>query len=510
MNVRGRVWRAVLFAVLLGAHVPTTLAWPLDGDGQGRPPIADGQILWLANGVGFCTADGDQGIPHLAPDGAGGMIAVWTDARSTANGVDIYAQRLNAVGTPLWAANGVVVSDAPNNQLEPQAISDGAGGVLVAWDDERPGGLAIFAQRLDDTGKTLWAADGISVTTGAADNLLAQLVPDGSGGAFVIWEQHANPDRFDTNLFAQRISAAGSPIWTTPVTITLALGEQFDAEATPDGSGGFIVAWADLRDAGDQNLYAQRLSASGVALWATDGVPVSSNPAVQGIGPIVADGHGGVFVAWYDYRSTGYLADAYLMRLTTSGDRAWPNDLPVVAALDLAEGPTDLIQDGSGGVILVAAASDASGVPGTDVLAQRVDAAGVFLWGAQPVNVTPWAEQQDFAVAVPDGRGGAYLAWVDKFSDPPGYDIMAQHLSEQGVPQWAGHGVAAVALSGVQDNARVISDGAQGLIVAWQDYRNDPDNPDLFAQRISDLHQLIFPLMRKHSGQAQGHANEEK
>lgn len=498
MSVLRGKGRAALAVVLLIAALNPAFASPSEDDDPPRSSAVGGQVLWQTNGVALSLADDYQGAPRLAPDGAGGVIAVWTDTRPTADGADIYAQRLDAAGTALWAANGIPVASAANNQTEPQAISDGAGGALVAWNDERGARIAVYAQRLDPAGKALWAGAGISVTAGASDFLLAQLVPDGSGGAFVIWEEDANPDRFDTNLFAQRISATGALQFTAPVTITVAPGEQFDAVATADGSGGCIVVWADLRDAGDQNLYAQRIAGNGAILWTAAGAAVSTDPALQGVGPIVADGQGGVFVSWYDLRSSGTLADAYLMRVTAAGARAWLNDLPVMASSALTERPTDLVADGSGGVILVAAASDPGNPAAGDVVAQRVDADAALLWGAQPVTVTLWAEQQDSAAATPDGHGGVYLAWRDRFNDLSG-DIMAQHLNDLGAAQWAGHGVEIVTLTGAQDNLRVIGDDAQGLIVAWQDYRSAPNHPDLFAQRVSDRYQIIFPLIRKHS-----------
>lgn len=499
MSKQHRLWCVALIAALLCAHPGTSLAFPLAESADLPLPANAGRILWPLNGVGFCVSDGYQGFPRLVSDGLHGAIAVWADARPAANGLDIYAQRLGAEGAPLWAANGIPVSAADNDQTEPQAISDGSGGALVAWNDQRSGAAAIYAQRVDSTGAALWAAGGLSVVTGSADYLLSALLSDGSGGAFVIWEAHVGQERLDTNLFAQRLSPAGALLWTTPATITLAAGEQYDPTAAPDGSGGFIVAWADLRNPADQNLYAQRISASGAALWAADGVAVSSDPAFQRLGYLTSDGQGGAFVAWADFRASASMADAYLMRLTASGARAWVNDLPVAAAADLAEEPSDLVADDSGGAILMVAAADASGAAGADLLAQRVDAAGAFVWGPQPLNVTPWPEQQTLAAAIPDGRGGVYLAWSDKFANAPSDDMMTQHLDSQGAPQWSGHGVAVVTLPGMQDRPRLLSDGARGVIVGWQDYRNDAENPDLYAQRISDINQAIFPLIRNNS-----------
>jgi hypothetical protein len=62
------------------------------------------------------------------PDGAGGAFVVWQDDRGT--GVDLYAQRMNGNGQPLWPEAGVAVCTADGAQTNPVLISDGAGGCL--------------------------------------------------------------------------------------------------------------------------------------------------------------------------------------------------------------------------------------------------------------------------------------------------------------------------------------------------------------------------------------------
>ena len=50
-------------------------------------------------------------VPEFT-DGAGGAIIVWADERWGTADVDIYAQRIDGSGSPLWAANGAPVCTA--------------------------------------------------------------------------------------------------------------------------------------------------------------------------------------------------------------------------------------------------------------------------------------------------------------------------------------------------------------------------------------------------------------
>ncbi|HTP79121.1 MAG TPA: hypothetical protein VMM57_01815, partial [Bacteroidota bacterium] len=54
----------------------------------------------------ICTATNNQDSPTIVSDGSGGAIITWEDHRNGTDN-DIYAQRINAAGTPQWTSNGV-------------------------------------------------------------------------------------------------------------------------------------------------------------------------------------------------------------------------------------------------------------------------------------------------------------------------------------------------------------------------------------------------------------------
>src|SRR5688572_26445503 len=116
-------------------------------------PPRPSQAQWRVDGAPICTADRDQSIPAIIPDGQGGAILTWQDYRgwpTTYHG--LYAQRMDAGGVPKWSANGVALCTAPSDQLSPSIASDGAGGAIVTWVDDRHSSLTdfdIYAQRVD-------------------------------------------------------------------------------------------------------------------------------------------------------------------------------------------------------------------------------------------------------------------------------------------------------------------------------------------------------------------------
>ncbi len=463
-----------------------------------------GKVYWQFDGIPLYLTSGLPGSPQLTTDGANGAIAVWHDCHSSTADCDIFAQRLNGSdGGLVWGASGMPVNTELGVQGSPKIISDGLGGAFIAWTDYRNHvDYSVYAQRLNSDGKQLWTEEGIPVAIASGNQVVMGLVSDATGGAFIIWGEWFEPPGTiptDINLFAQHIDRSGKLLWTVPVTITAASGIQDYSDSSSDNLGGFLVTWTDWSDENDLDIYAQRISADGNSVWMIDGSIITNNSARQRAGYIVPDEKGGAFVTWYDFRSNHNRADAFMQRMTSTGTPAWTTDLPVVAMVDFAEGPTDLIVDGNGGSILIANRSY-SGAVEVDVVAQRIGVDGQLIWGENPVNVTDWEAQQDFGKAVSDNNGGAYIVWLDASSDEHAYDIWAQHLGSDGNLLWSEHGIQVVGEDGLQGLPTVISDNENGIIVAWRDYRFDPDVPDLYAQRVGDVllqNHYFLPIVRK-------------
>jgi len=249
---------------------------------------AAGAPQWSAGGVALCTAADNQYYPTIASDGAGGAIATWWDNRSATGYFDIYAQRVNAAGVPQWTSDGLALCTAPNNQIIPTIVSDGAGGAIVTWQDDRGAAGYIYAQRVNAAGVPQWTADGVALSTATAAGKGSSpvIASDGAGGAIVAWlSGPGGPGSY--YIYAQRVDAAGAPQWT--VDGVLCAGQSCNPPTiASDGAGGAIVTWQDNRSGAD--IYAQRVYGSGgVAAVSPPGAPArfqllapSPNPSRDG------------------------------------------------------------------------------------------------------------------------------------------------------------------------------------------------------------------------------------
>jgi hypothetical protein len=368
---------------------------------------ASGAILWRYNGTLVCGAGGRQDLPVLAADGAGGIVVAWRDYRADTDG-DIYAQRIGPDGSQLWAFNGVPVCTAVGQQVAPVIAVDSVGGspasVVIAWEDDRAQ-PRIYAQRLDPSGVPQWEANGRPVTTSLAPQFEPAIVTGGPFGTILAWSQQGDSGY---DIFAGFLGHAGQPLWDPAgAAICVAAGDQYHPIAVSDSASGAWFAWEDDRGA-SIGVYAQRVTLPGFFVLGQGGVPVCPFGADQLAPAAVADGRGGLLVAWGDARVG---SDIYAQRLDPAGARLWPASGEVVCDGYGTHAFPSIAADGLGGA-LVAWEDERAGT-GTDIYAQRMDSLGTATWAAGGTGIcTASANQfQPALVSTPDTVG--VVVWMD-------------------------------------------------------------------------------------------------
>ncbi|HET9252838.1 MAG TPA: FlgD immunoglobulin-like domain containing protein [Candidatus Eisenbacteria bacterium] len=436
---------------------------------------------WATFGNQAATAVQNQVNAQAVSDGAGGMIIVWQDFRSGV--ADIYAQRFDASGTKLWGDGGLAVCTETLGQEAPVLTSDGAGGAVIAWQDLRSGaGYDIWAQAVTPAGALKWAPAGVAICTASGNQVLEVITTDAAGGAIIAWRDGRG---VAADVYAQRVSSTGTPLWTGDgVAVCTATGQQNDISIVSNGQGGAFLAWRDPRNGTSNNdIYAQALNSSGTPLWTADGVVVTN--AVQNqIDPSISyDGNLGVLIAWQDTRNaTDY--DIYAQRLNSTGTALWTPNGVQACDVDSAQSAPIVVSDGARGAIL--AWTDAR-VSRPDIYAQRLDSLGTRLWGGlNGVAVCSADSGQFIKTLIADKTGGAIVGWDDERGAGNDEDIYAQALSPTGTVRWTANGVKIATGSGTRRLTTSAPDGYGGALFAWEDFRNGATS-DVFGLRVTSV-----------------------
>lgn len=235
-------------------------------------------------------------------------------------------------------------------------------------------------------------------------------------------------------------------------------------QAVSDDAGGAIAGWQN-----DSGIYLQRIDQTGQVLWEKGGVKVSqvtnnfdayAPPEVQF--ELTADGLGGAIVTWADTRN--------LKR--ENGEQIYFDPIPVYS--------------------------------------QRVDKDGSILWGSDGVTTGVTAQIGEFPEMVTDGTGSAIFAWDDSQTYYKALHddfLRLQKFSPQGKPQWGTVGVLVTASSPYRPvtaaetatgekgaymrtrptydgKQKLVSDGADGVFVLWEEQQASITQRNAYAQHI--------------------------
>ncbi len=440
------------------------------------------QPVWATYGLLINDTPGNtpQQNPRILSDDEGGYILVWEDGR--AGYQDIYAQKIDESGKSLWAKNGAAVCAADGNQNFPQLVSGGRGEAIIVWQDYRNGNSDIFAQKMDYAGAPLWQADGVAVCKAPAGQFAPQLIPDGSGGAIIVWHDYRSGKGED--IYAQRVDASGNPLWEIDgVPISTAPGTQWYPQIASDGSGGAILVWADGRaSSSDNNIYAQRVDPSGNTLWEKDGKPVCSADSNQER-PMILLVDGGAIVAWNDSR--GGNADIYAQKIDLEGNANWQKDGVAACSFPYTQQDPKLAPDGAGGVIVVWADDR---VEESDIYGQRIYNDGSIAWqeNGRPICWMPGKQKNPQIVKLKTEDW--FVVWEDERYRH--IDLFSQKINNAGTPVWPQAGVPLAATRKDQESPVAALTPAGNVIVGWKD--NRLGNYDIYAQKISPEGSLLW------------------
>lgn len=341
-----------------------------------------GDFDWTADGSRIASGNGDQIHPSIRVSSGGLLVAFETrqDNLTFLNGV--YFQRVSDYGTGVLLSGGVSVSEYTTDQMPVMAFSQTSGLIIAFQRSDGNNHYSYYAQKINTaTGARMWPQDAFIDYTDATITFNGShgmaMIPDGGTGAYYSWtftyggDGHywgailcgrllsdgtkswtrvnatfqdlgsndvlscvvpaTNPSGAtivwtdykqhrvmavrlqDNSVVPQGWSGTGNLVANTPLTAPVGL------KVLGDGSGGFLATWSDSRNP-SEDIYAQKMTGSGVYGWGVNGLALTLANGAQDLPGIATDGSGGALVAWQDQRSGQW--DIYGQRVTSTGQIA--------------------------------------------------------------------------------------------------------------------------------------------------------------------------------------------
>ena len=243
-----------------------------------------GVLLW-GGGAGVSVAPTSNSYTAgamVAGDNGSAEVVLQTSGSFSANR-RVHAQKLDSnSGAQVWNAGSPIVVQVAN-QLQignfASAVSDGSGGIVIAWYEVPNGAFMCRAQRIDSAGVTRFSPGGSPVATSAGRlRTSPDLAFDPVTSSTYVFYSESDTNQTSWSVYGQKFDSIGTAEWgPTGLELFPLAPDQTSFVRATQTPGGVMAAWFLATNAAGttQTLHAVRVLAD--ATIAGSPVVVDSN-----------------------------------------------------------------------------------------------------------------------------------------------------------------------------------------------------------------------------------------
>jgi len=289
--------------------------------------------------------------------------------------------------------------------------------------------------------------------------------------------------------------------WSSDPSVNLAVCDTSGSQELPKigatSDGGCYVSWFDTRS-GAYRVYLQRLDAQGVKQWATNGLLISANPQNTSLVDydLAVDDSNYAVVVFTDIRNGGQI-EPFAYRISPQGTFAWgANGVALSTSSSTFQANPKVVKTSDDNFVFTWIFSSTP----RKVALQRLNAAGVKQWGTDPILLSgTGTELLDYPSIVISDNGSVILlmsGYTGTFLNPQNYRLYTQKYSPAGAPMWGSVPDTVYALGRVSGFfvPKLIPDGNNGAFYVWHDDRNNTGSSFSNVQHITPTDAKLFPV----------------
>lgn len=211
------------------------------------------------------------------------------------------------VWKPVWGLSGAALTGTDSTKWSVRVAADGAGGAVVAWEDNRGRKACcrdtrdIYMQRLDGTGAKVWGPSDVQVAGTEDGEEILGLYPCAEGRFLIAWRQgyHSIRAAVVDLQGTVREDEDGEPVTACEPGGTLEFGGK--TPLAPDGeSPAVLLAWAQVAENGIRAVKAAVLRAGNSVPEAGDAQLVAEGTALHVAGVSACRGGGWLVLYWQE------------------------------------------------------------------------------------------------------------------------------------------------------------------------------------------------------------------
>ncbi len=498
---------------------------------------SDGNLLWGEEGIIVFESNYylNRDSVILKEDIANGCILSWTDYDYNYHECKFFVQRLNSNGDFLFGDDGLILYVTSNYGISSSlAITDqryyfcwldnlnnftslahqiideegniyleengeemfvGLSGTssnlqmlsnednpIMIWIDYRNG--RIYLQILNSDGSTVFAEDGIPITTisQSDQNDLDAVYGENSGTITAVWSENKIEN---DQIFAQGIDTSGNYLWSDSTGIALTTSDNYSYNpqiSSKDNSGTdeYYIGWEDFTDFMNPVIYGQKII-DGEKQWGEYGIQIAGGDYAFNEMINVIDR----FFIWSELNWPILHMKVKLVDENGNTAQGWPENGLLITGNSYyyANCKVELIPSG-----LLITWEEYDGQE-EQIYGQILDYDGNILWQEGGIPLIEGNYLEYFDVLYNDS---IYLVW-NQYTDDQQFNYYMQKFDEDGEVLWQDGGIQISYFNFGSSSEPVLTSVENDILVVWE-HRYEDEYSQIKAQLVSPYGDLQYNL----------------
>ncbi|MCX7785764.1 MAG: T9SS type A sorting domain-containing protein [candidate division WOR-3 bacterium] len=400
-------------------------------------------------------------------------FVVWYDMRND----DIYGARVSRNGV-LLDTLGIPICTEDDWQGYPSVAFDGTN-YFVVWSDFRNWDYDIYGARVSPSGVVL-DPQGIPICTAYDYQDVPAIKFDGTN-YLVAWNDYRSD--FNGDIYATRVTPTGVVLDPQGIPVSTASFQQFIFRGIGFDGTNYLITWLDDRD-GDEyyDVYGARMTRAGIVLD-PDGIPISVAPNSQILPRVAFDGTN-YLVVWCDDRLVYEEYRIFGARVSPSGVVLDPQGIQITQNFGVYPA---IVYNGTNYFVVW---TELNYWWEGDIYGARVSTAGVVL-DPQGLPISTTQSDQWLPSIVIDNLNDMryFITWSD-FRSWNNYDIYGARMQVQGTVLDPEGILLTYGYSSPEQYEPAVAFDGTNYFVVWSDSRN---GNSIYGSRVTPSGIVLDP-----------------
>lgn len=289
-----------------------------------------GSFVWGEDGIALSNSTAFNVSPKVTVTAAGNAVFAWQADDA------LIMQKVSPTGSPLWGSNGITISTSGITFSWPQLIPVSTDEVILKYFQDTGSFPSItrniYAQRYDADGDPVWSSAAV-VTNMGGIVAWTQVLPfenDGSDGFYIAWHDQRYGPSSPSKVYVHHINSSGQAVFTANgVEVSGSNYMLNEAKlAHPAGSSSIYVFYDEIEPMyqSDWGISGQKISSIGAKLWGANGISIIP---VSGVQTYIVDARKSPadMVVFYEEYVDNVNIVLKASRIDTDGNFVWPSGI---------------------------------------------------------------------------------------------------------------------------------------------------------------------------------------